>query len=159
MILHRPNPFNRHGGSFNLTPIIDIVFLLIIFFMLVCQFIVAENFPVNVPDRCQSAKARQSAEGEITTITVMKNPGEDKVSYAVGAQKITGRAGSTIAGCITEAIDTRLEKLPPESRVVCLRVDKDVQFCDAQHALAAIAESSAINIHLAALKDKLAETN
>ncbi len=41
------------SGTFNMTPIIDIVFLLIIFFLVVCQFIEAENFPVAVPDGCE----------------------------------------------------------------------------------------------------------
>lgn len=157
MILPHTNPFGRHGGSFNLTPIIDIVFLLIIFFMLLCQFIVAENFPVNVPDRCRFAKPRQSsAESEITTITVMKNPGEDEVGYAVGSQGIAGETRSAIAGSIVEAIDVRLERLPSSRRIVCLRVDGDIRFCDAQYALAAIAESSATDIRLAALKNKRA---
>ena len=37
------NQFNNteKSGSFNMTPIIDIVFLLIIFFLVVCQFIEA----------------------------------------------------------------------------------------------------------------------
>jgi biopolymer transport protein ExbD len=153
MILPRTKPFGRHGGSFNLTPIIDIVFLLIIFFMLLCQFIVAENFLVSVPDRCRSAEARRSAEDQITTITVMKTPGEDKVGYAVGSQGITGETRSVIARSIAEAIDSRLERLPSDRRIVCLRVDRDIRFCDAQYALAAIAESSAANVRLAALKD------
>ncbi len=42
--------------TFDMTPIIDVVFLLIIFFMLVAQFIVAEQYKVSVP--LQSHPAR-----------------------------------------------------------------------------------------------------
>ena len=46
------------GGDaqFNMTPMIDIVFLLIIFFMLICQFIVQENYRLDVPDDCPNAQ-------------------------------------------------------------------------------------------------------
>ncbi len=154
MKLFRRSQFDTpQADSFNLTPIIDIVFLLIIFFMLLCQFIVAENFPVNVPDGCRFS-IRQPAEGDITTITVMKNPDEDKVEYAVGSRKISGETGPTIAECITGAIDDRLERMPSNRRVVCLRIDREIRFCDAQYALAAIAESTATDIRLSALKGK-----
>ncbi|MHC5179864.1 MAG: ExbD/TolR family protein, partial [Planctomycetota bacterium] len=41
--------------TFDMTPIIDVVFLLIIFFMLVAQFIAAEQYQVEVPDAIKSA--------------------------------------------------------------------------------------------------------
>jgi len=147
------NPFGRYGGSFNLTPIIDIVFLLIIFFMLLCQFIVVENFPVSVPDRCRSAQTRRSAEGQITTITVMKSPDKDSIDYAVGSEKIDASSQSDLVEGITELLNAKLKKLPPEEQIVTLRIDKDVCFTEAQYALAGIAASSARNIQLAALKD------
>jgi biopolymer transport protein ExbD len=153
MRLFGTNRFGRYGGSFNLTPIIDIVFLLIIFFMLLCQFIVVENFPVSVPDRCSSAETRPSAEGQITTITVMKSPGKAGIDYAVGSEKINSSNHSEVVDRITKLINARLENLPPEDRIVTLRIDKNVCFTEAQYALAAIAESTATNINLAALKD------
>ena len=42
-----------------MTPIIDVVFLLIIFFMLVAQFIVAEQYKVSVPDQIKTAQAKK----------------------------------------------------------------------------------------------------
>jgi len=153
MRLFGTNRFSRYGGSFNLTPIIDIVFLLIIFFMLLCQFIVVENFPVSVPDRCSWAETRRSAEGQITTITVMKSPGKAGIDYAVGSEKIDSSNHSDVVEVITKLLNARLENLPPKDRVVTLRIDRDVCFAEAQYALAAIAQSTAININLAALKD------
>jgi biopolymer transport protein ExbD len=157
MMLYCTNPFGRHDGSSNLTPIIDIVFLLIIFFMLLCQFIVAENFPVNVPDSCRFAKNRRSSDSDITTVTVMTTP-EQGICFAVGSEKIDASSHSDIAGRITELIDTRLKNLPPEDRIVTLRIDRDICFTEAQYALAAVAASSAVDIHLAALQDGQART-
>ena len=51
--------------SFDMTPIIDVVFLLIIFFMLVCQFIAAEQFQVEVPDQISSAQKTEPQKTEI----------------------------------------------------------------------------------------------
>ena len=157
MRLFGTNWFGRYGGSFNLTPIIDIVFLLIIFFMLLCQFIVVENFPVSVPDRCRSAQTRPSAEGQITTITVMKNPDKDSIDYAVGSEKINTSSQEDIVEVITELLNAKLKGLPPEERIVTLRIDRDVCFSEAQYALAALAESTATNINLSALKDSHTE--
>jgi biopolymer transport protein ExbD len=153
MRLFGTNRFGRPGSSFNLTPIIDIVFLLIIFFMLLCQFIVVENFPVSVPDRCGSAQTRPSAEGQITTITVMKSPGKAGIDYAVGSEKINASSQEDLVEVITKLLNAKLKGLPPEDRIVTLRIDKDVCFTEAQYTLAALAESTATNINLAVLKD------
>jgi len=50
------------SGTFNMTPIIDIVFLLIIFFLVVCQFIEAENFRLPSPTAASLPKASRSPE-------------------------------------------------------------------------------------------------
>ena len=143
----------RKTTTFNMTPMIDIVFLLIIFFLVVCQFIEAENFPVAVPDECRFAQSQHERETNMTTVTVMKT-NEGGVAFAVGAEKIDVSSYKDIAGRLAELIDFRLGDLPLERRVVTLRVDKDVCFAEAQYALAGIAESTAANIQLAALKDK-----
>jgi biopolymer transport protein ExbD len=141
--------------SFNMTPIIDIVFLLIIFFLVVCQFIEAENFPVAVPDDCEFAQSGSDPGAQVTTVTVMKT-GAERSAFAVGSEKVTALSYADIVEKLAELIDVRLRGLPPERRVVTLRIDKDVCFADAQYALAAVAQSSATDIRLAALKDKVA---
>ena len=139
--------------SFNMTPIIDIVFLLIIFFLVVCQFIEAENFPVTVPDGCEFAQSDSEPGGQVTTVTVMRTNTE-RVTFAVGSEKITASSYADIVEGLARLIDIRLRNLPPERRVVTLRVDKDICFAEAQYALAAVAQSSATDIQLATLKDK-----
>ena len=141
------------SGSFNMTPIIDIVFLLIIFFLVVCQFIEAENFSVSVPDGCEFASPASELGAGATTITVMKES-EGEVNFAVGAEKITASDGSDLAEQIAHLVDVSLEDLPPDRRVVTLRIDREVCFAEAQYALAAIAQSSATDVQLAALRDR-----
>jgi len=140
-------------NSFNMTPVIDIVFLLIIFFVLACRFIEAENFPVTVPDGCQFAQENENT-AQTATLTVT-NKTEDETTFAVGAEQITLQdAGSLpdVVARLAELIDARLQTLPPEGRIVTLRIDKDIPFSQAQYALAAAAQSAAINIRLAAIR-------
>jgi biopolymer transport protein ExbD len=140
-------------GGLNLTPVIDIVFLLIIFFLVVCQFIEAENFPVSVPDECRFAQSEPEAEAPVTTVTVMKTS-DDGVGFAVGSERIScSPDADSLVETLTQLIDSRLSHLPAKSRLVTLRIDKDICFAHAQYALAGIAASSAAEIKLAALKD------
>jgi biopolymer transport protein ExbD len=149
-----PHPARRWAGSsFNMTPIIDIVFLLIIFFLVVCQFIEAENFPVAVPDNCRFAREDTESAASLTTVTVMRT-NEKEIVFAVGSEKITVSNYASVVDKLAELLDVRLSDLPPGRRVVTLRIDRDVRFADAQYALAGIAASTATDVRLAALKDK-----
>ena len=148
--------FGSGVRSFNMTPIIDIVFVLIIFFLVVCQFIEAENFPVTVPDDCEFAQSDPEPGAQVTTVTVMKTT-EEKIVFAVGSEEIPA-SGNAMVEKLAELIDVRLRDLPPERRVVTLRIDKDICFAEAQYALAAVAASSATDIQLAALKNKRASS-
>ncbi len=139
--------------SFNMTPIIDIVFLLIIFFLVVCQFIEAENFPVAVPDECGFAENDLERKGQVTTVTVIRTT-DERTDFAVGAEKIAAANYTDIVEKLTKLIDMRLKDLPADGRVVILRIDKEVPFAQAQCALAGIAASCATDIQLAVLRDK-----
>ncbi|HUT29159.1 MAG TPA: biopolymer transporter ExbD [Sedimentisphaerales bacterium] len=143
------------SGGLNVTPIIDIVFLLIIFFLVVCRFIEAENFPVSVPDRCSFAQSSREPGVPLTTVTVMRTENAGEVSFAVGPERIAlSENGDGLVVRLAELIDARLRGSPAHGRTVVLRVDKDVCFADAQYALAGIAASCATDIELAALKDR-----
>ena len=142
----------RQGESFNMTPIIDIVFLLIIFFLVVCQFIEAENFPVAVPDDCQFAQSDSRPSLRPVTVTVMKTS-EGKSGFAVGAEEIIAADHISIADRVAELIDAGLKDVAVDRRVVTLRIDKDVCFERAQYALAGVAQSSATDIKMSALKN------
>ena len=145
--------FTQRFNSFNATPIIDIVFLLIIFFLVVFQFIEAENFPVTVPDDCEFAVSEDEPGSQIITLTVIK--AGEKTDFAVGPEKIAASNYSDIVKKLTSAINSRLGSLPPDRRIVTLRIDRNIRFAHAQYALAAVAESIATDIQIAALKDKM----
>ncbi len=153
----KTSQFRRSGrsGSFNMTPIIDIVFLLIIFFLVVCRFIEAENFPVEVPDNCDLAQSATGPQTGLTTVTIMKT--DDGAGFAVGSKKVTASCHTGLVKQITQLIDARLQNLPDRRRIVTLRIDKDIYFADAQYALAAIAASTATDVKLATLKQKRPE--
>lgn len=139
--------------TFNMTPIIDIVFLLIIFFLVVCQFIEAENFPITVPDGCEFAQNEPQPRVQVTTVTVMKTT-KEKSRFAVGSEKITSSSYADIIDKLAELINIRLKDLPADNRVVTLRIDKDVCFREAQYSFAGIAASTATDVQLATLKEK-----
>lgn len=143
-------------NSFNMTGVIDIVFLLIIFFLVVSQFIETENLPVTVPDGCEFAEDNED-HMQMATLTVV-NKAEDEITFAVGQEEIVSQDIASLPGVVgrlVELIDARLSDLPPDNRIVTLRIDKDLPFSQAQYALAAIAQSTATNIRLAALSAKL----
>jgi biopolymer transport protein ExbD len=144
--------FGSDTASFNLTPVIDIVFQLIIFFALVCKFIEAENFEVTVPDSCKFAQKQQHVDAGAMTVTVMKTS-QGRVEFAVGAEKVSSDF-ETLPQKLAQLIDSRMKDVPADERLVTLRVDKSIGFGQAQYALAGIAESSAAEIRLAAFKDK-----
>jgi len=139
---------------FNLTPLIDVCFLLIIFFVLVCQYIVSENFAVAVPDKCGFAQSNQTQIRDTITVTIMQTGTPQKVCYAVGSEKITAQDGESIANEITRAIDARLKDRGGNEKIVSLRADKTISFRQSQCALAGIAKSSAAGVRLAVCKDK-----
>jgi len=153
MFLETRSRFRSGIGSFNMTPIIDIVFLLIIFFLVVCQFIEAENFPVAVPRGCNFAEDNPENQRGGATVTVMKS-GADRVDFAVGSEKIPVSDSDAVIERLAELIDIRLKTVPASRRVVTLRIDGDIGFDKAQYALAGIARSSARDIRLAVLKQK-----
>jgi len=140
------------SAQLNMTPIIDIIFLLIIFFALVCHFVDAENFPVQVPSGCTSAQSDKGHAGRITTVTVMKDAAGG-AKFAVGPVLINATGGELVRQ-MAELINERLSTEDPTGNVVTLRVGRDVCFSHSQYALAAVAASNARNLRLAVLKTK-----
>jgi len=146
-----PNDRTPSTADFDMTPIIDVVFLLIIFFMLVCQFIAAENFEVAVPDKITAAMPSQTDADQLTTVTVMQDE-NGAVAYAVGPDVLPAVDGETMVLAIAASIDRKLANLPREKRVVSLRCDKDITFKHAKYALAGISQSSATDIKWAVIR-------
>ena len=143
----------RQGPGFNMTPLIDMVFLLITFFMLVCNFMAAENFPVDVPDRIASARPEEERPGQTPVVTVMLDEGGG-ASYAVGSTVLSPLQGPAMSRAIAAAIDEQLGSLSTERRTVTLRCDRAVPFRYAKHALAGVSVSSAADVQWAVIRRK-----
>jgi len=139
---------SRLSCGFNITPIIDIVFLLMIFFLVECRFIEAENWPVDVPDACLSALSRQTARPQALTVTIMKEEA-GTTEFAFGAEKIVDDDKYRLAGRIASLIDGQIDRAPSRRTVVTLRIDQNVRFYDAQYALLAVSLSRASDVKLA----------
>jgi biopolymer transport protein ExbD len=143
--------FKSHStGTPNMIPTIDILFQLVIFFILACQFAVVEQFPISVPDKCAAAKPPPQDQRNIITVTVMNAASGDGIECAVGNEKLSDSNGKTLAARIAEKLN---EKLTADQRIVCLRIAKDVPFGQTQYALAGVAQSSATDIQMAVLKN------
>jgi biopolymer transport protein ExbD len=74
-------------GEVDLTPMIDIVFLLIVFFMTVANMITAEKKPIEVPVALNSILPEDY--GERTTITVQRDGSLYSGVYAVSLEELS----------------------------------------------------------------------
>jgi biopolymer transport protein ExbD len=144
--------FGSREFSFNMTPLIDIVFLLIIFFVIVFQFIGAEGVRVDLPQDCGFARSGDEGQLAPAAITVRKTD-EGQISFAVGAEQADAGDRKELARTLAGSLDRRLKNLPQQQRVVVLRIDKDVTCAEAQYALAAAAGSCALRLRLATLAE------
>jgi biopolymer transport protein ExbD len=132
------------GEAFDMTPVIDVVFLLIIFFMLVCQFITAEYFRVEVPEQIASAAA-PSADDRTLTLTIL--PDGPGTLYAVGPARLAADNPADLPALIAAAIDDHYRAAPPDHpRTVRLRCDKATNYGQVRPVLEGIAASSATNL-------------
>ena len=103
-----PHP-NKKTAGFDLTPLIDVVFLLLIFFMLTTTFVNLENrVKVNLP--AGDFTAAEPTENVIVTIT------ENNTIY------LNGKLIDPLK--LTEGVFTELEKEP--ENIVVLEADKNV---------------------------------
>lgn len=138
--------------TFDMTPIIDVVFLLIIFFMLVAQFIVAEQYKVSVPDAIKTGHAQDAEAKQPLTITVMPDQ-QQGFMCAVGAEKLAAVAGDDMKMLITSAINDYLTKHKTAEKTVRLRCDRTVPFGQVKYILSGISQSRAENLDWAVLAE------
>jgi len=103
-----PHP-NKKSASFNLTPLIDVVFLLLIFFMLTTTFVNLENrIKVNLPTG--DFAAAEPSENIIVTIT------ENNTIY------LNGKLIDPLK--LTESVAVEIKDEP--EKIVILEADKNV---------------------------------
>ena len=107
----RPSRRNRTGLGLDLTPMVDVVFLLVIFFMVSTTFITLESgLPVDLP-QAQSSQAQSS---ELPTVTI----NQDDQIFVGGAQVSEG----DLVGVLREVLASSA------SDTVVLRADQSVRY-------------------------------
>ncbi len=140
-------------GSFDMTPIIDVVFLLIIFFLLVYRFIGGENPDVSVPDSIRSAVQVPLEQEVITTVTVGRERG-GRVFFKVGTAAVEASALTEVPSVIAELINQEISKDNSSPKIVRLRCDKKIPFGLAKYALKGIVQSAATDIQWSVVKEE-----
>jgi len=152
MAFMMPKLYRGTVQTLNVIPMVDILFLLIMFFSLMGQLLETDNLAISLPGGCNFAADDSRMRSQVTTVTLIRNQ-RGKSDFAVGSQKIEASNYNEIVNRVAALLDSQLKELPADNRVVTLRIDKDVPYSEAQYALAAIARSTATDIRLAAFKD------
>lgn len=146
-------PWNKknylYSEPFDLTPLIDVVFLLIIFFMLVCQFMATEQFAVTLPEEIQTAQSPGNEKAPLT-LTVLVDQ-EQQAVCALGAQRLAPVEGQDLANLITSAVDDGLKD--SQDKIVRLRCDKRITFGQVKYILAGLSKSRAEQLDWAVLAE------
>ena len=151
----------RHPAvQFNLTPLIDVVFILITFFMLICRSIGRENYKLELPDDCAAAMIAEETEQNAITVSVFKSETPNKpdplVLYAIRDQQYDLKS-DRFNDDPYQLIQSMSEQLRREvelkgDSLVYLRADKNMTYYQVQNALLALARAEIKTVHLAAYR-------
>ena len=137
----RLRPARGSELGINLTPMIDVVFLLLIFFVLIAQSSRWRRAQVELPEPEPSA-AKYVYRGDVLTITVICNQQGKLLAYQVQGQMISPEQ----VGILTQKLRDRKEANPQVE--VNLRADRraDGQVVEALMAACAQAGISHVNL-------------
>lgn len=134
--------------SFNMTPMIDIVFQLNIFFLLATQVVSAENKPVELPEPQESIfnadlinKLENRVVVQVTYADV--NDPSSEIRYYYGPRRITDM--KTLA----QELAAR-KALVPDLAVV-IRADKRIEYEKIRDVMVSLATANIPNMYLAAV--------
>ena len=148
MALRRVPAWKRRPVGFNMTPMIDVVFLLIIFFMVVSKFASAEHVPMELPQP-ERSQARQVKlrDRVIINCQAAETPAGPQVLYRVGPNPPE----------VLEQISSRLARAQAAARaegrelIVVLRADRRLPFAEVRAALEVVRENEIEQLRLVAL--------
>jgi len=121
----------RSGEALNLTPLIDIVFLLLVFFMLTAHFVRDEGLPIELPEAASAISLENNKPIEIAISS------DGRITHA-GKQLNPGQLETTIAALLA----TKLEK-----RVV-IRGDVGASLGDSVKVLDAARQAGAAGVDI-----------
>lgn len=137
------------GVEANMTPMIDVVFLLIIFFMLVSQIQRARLVELELPE-IQNAAATAPPRDAVLVINVVPT-GTDTPSYRLGTLEFSGdRAGRS---ALTRQLVRERERTADP--VVLVRADRTEPYERVHPVLQAVSEAGLTRVHLLTLTEEL----
>lgn len=130
---------NRDSTSllFNATPMIDVIFMLTVFFMLVSRFSSEENVHMELPDPIASQAKEVKVPNRLVVNCRVAGPLNDpgaEVAYSIGANRPTplARLSEQLAG---------YKQAKPTVKVV-VRADKRLRYDDIKPVMRVIADNN-----------------
>jgi biopolymer transport protein ExbD len=158
----------RRGFQFNMTPMIDVVFILITFFMLICRTIGQENYKMTIPDECATAELPEQNEEQVFTVSVFFPP----YSLETGGSESPAKKANPVFAVRAEVFDPQSPAYQAnpnlliadmaqqisqaakkkEAEMVHLRADKNLTYGQVQMALQALAQAKIRTVRLAAYR-------
>lgn len=143
MALRVPNQIRKKQPiNINMTSMVDIVFLLIIFFMLVSSFISAENVRLELPQPEKSMAKVLDIPQRLVLNCRYVDSAPDTAQYHLGPVRLTG----------VEELQKRLEAAhakDPDVEVI-IRADKRIRYRRIRDAMKCVAAAGIKNMNVAA---------
>lgn len=113
----------RIGISIDMTPMVDVAFLLLIFFMCTTQFEPPEKDKIDLPESNSEAKAPES---DIITIAVTKVPSV-RVTYRQGGKKVEREVPADAIAAEMGTVLSNARAADPSARMI-VKMDKDAPY-------------------------------
>jgi len=135
----------RIGISIDMTPMVDVAFLLLIFFMLTTQFKPPEKDKITLPESNSEAK---SPESDIITIAVVApkpengNQGLVRVIYRRGGEEVNQAIPPDMVKTDMGGVLTRARSANPAARMI-VKMDKDAPYGIMADMMAALQQANA----------------
>jgi biopolymer transport protein ExbD len=122
----------------NLTPMIDVTFLLIVFFVLVSQIVEVESVEMKLPEPAQP-RSEPIGDEQRVVINVLPGPGGAAAGYRLGRRDF--EPSETGLAALTAALADLYGRNPTVS--VNLRADQDTEYASVGPAMQAVADAAA----------------
>jgi biopolymer transport protein ExbD len=128
----------RIGIAIDMTPMVDVAFLLLIFFMCTTQFKPPEKDKITLPESNSEAKAPET---DIITIAVTKLPSVRVIWRSRGAEVSREVAAADVATQLGQVLSTARSANPAARMIV--KMDKDAPYGVMADMMGALQEAKA----------------
>jgi biopolymer transport protein ExbD len=126
----------RIGVKIDMTPMVDVAFLLLIFFMSTSQFDPPQKVPITIPDSHSNLKVPES---DVMTIGVSK---DNQILYQIGKKP---QEFTDIANLETVVADARRKN---RNLRVAIKADKDSDYGTMEDVMAIMQKTNTISFSL-----------